>query len=58
MEHITSTIGNDSSETVSPMNPFKDDSVILPLQGNVKGLNFFKHVLELMAERDPATVMR
>lgn len=58
MEHITQKIRNDLQETVSPSNPFKDDKVILPLQGNNKGLNFFRSVLQLMAERDPATVMR
>jgi hypothetical protein len=58
MEHLTKKIQSDSQETVSPSNPFKDDKVILPLRGNIKGISFFKHVLALMAERDPATVMR
>jgi hypothetical protein len=58
MEHLTKKIQSDSQETVSPSNPFKDDKVILPLRGNIKGISFFKHVLSLMAERDPATVVR
>lgn len=58
MDSITATIKSDDALTVSPLNPFLDDNVILPLKGNVKGINFFKHVLSLMAERDPATVAR
>lgn len=58
MDHITMTIKSDSDQTVAPLNPFADDKVLLPLKGNVKGINFFKHVLSLMKERDPATVAR
>ena len=58
MSSITATIHSDDAVTVSPLNPFLDDNVVLPLRGNVKGLNFFKHVQALMAERDPATVAR
>lgn len=58
MASITQTIHSDDQETVSPLNPFLDDNVVLPLRGNVKGLNFFKHVLDLMKEKDPATVAR
>jgi hypothetical protein len=58
MSAITATIKSDDNSTVSPLNPFLDDNVVLPLRGNVKGLNFFKHVLDLMAERDPASVAR
>jgi hypothetical protein len=45
MSAITATIRSDDNSTVSPLNPFLDDNVVLPLRGNVKGLSFFKHVL-------------
>lgn len=56
--YIKKIISSDTQETVSPIDPFKDERVTLPSKTNIKGENFFKLVRTLQSERDATRAAR
>jgi len=51
MKYIKTKVRDDRDETVSPLDPFANDKIILPLSHSMKAENFWLLVKEIEDEK-------